>query len=59
MAPVESSQNVMFKALGTPDKDKKHIIYPGGHADYINRQDVIQEALNWLEQYLGPVKVQR
>jgi hypothetical protein len=49
----------MFKALGTPDKDKKHIIYPGGHADYINRQDVIQEALNWLEQYLGPVKVQR
>jgi pimeloyl-ACP methyl ester carboxylesterase len=58
MAPVETSQKPMFKALGTPEKDKRYHVYPGGHADYINRQDVIKEALEWLDRYLGPVNVQ-
>ena len=53
--PVESSQVPMFKALGTPEKDKKHVIYPGGHVDFVDRMDVIKEALNWLDHYLGPI----
>jgi len=57
--PVESSQNPLFKALGSPEKDKRHIIYPGGHVDFIDRLEVIEEALGWLDRYLGPVKVQR
>jgi dienelactone hydrolase/predicted Ser/Thr protein kinase len=56
--PVESTQNPFFKALGSPEKDKRHIIYPGGHADFIDRLEVIKEALGWLDRYLGPVKVQ-
>jgi eukaryotic-like serine/threonine-protein kinase len=59
LSPVETSQNPIFKALGTPEDHKKHIIYPGGHVDFINRQEVIQEALKWLNTYLGPVNSQR
>jgi dienelactone hydrolase len=58
LSPVESSQNPMFKALGTPEKDKRHIIYPGGHIDFMDRYEVIKEALDWLDHYLGPVKTQ-
>ena len=54
--PVEISQNPLFKALGTPEKDKRHIIYAGGHVDYIDRLEVVKEALDWLDRYLGPVK---
>jgi len=38
MSPVETSQKPMFKALGTPEKDKT---FPGGHVDFINGQEVI------------------
>ena len=58
MSPVETSQNPLFKALGTPEKDKRHIIYPGGHGDFIDRLEVVKEALDWLDHYLGPVKLQ-
>jgi dienelactone hydrolase len=57
--PVETSQNPLFKALGTPEKDKRHIIYPGGHVDFIDRLEVVKEALDWLDRYLGPVKLSR
>ncbi len=30
--PVESSQLPLFRLLGTPEKDKKHVIYETGHA---------------------------
>jgi dienelactone hydrolase len=57
--PVESGQNPLFKALGTPEKDKRHVIYPGGHVDFIDRLEVVKEALDWLDRYLGPVKLSR
>jgi dienelactone hydrolase/predicted Ser/Thr protein kinase len=56
--PVESSQNPLFKALGTPEQDKRHKIYQGGHVDFIDRNEVIKDALDWLDRYLGPVKTQ-
>jgi len=56
LSPVETSQNPMFGAIGTPEKDKRHIIYPGGHIDFMDRYEVIKEALDWLDHYLGPVK---
>jgi eukaryotic-like serine/threonine-protein kinase len=58
LSPVETSQNPMFKALGTPEKDKRHIIYPGGHVDFMDRNEVIKEGLDWLDHYLGLVKLQ-
>jgi formylglycine-generating enzyme required for sulfatase activity/dienelactone hydrolase len=53
--PLESSQNPLFDFLGTPDKDKKHVIYEGGHGAF-PRPDAVRECLDWLERYLGPVR---
>ncbi len=52
--PVESSQDPFFRYLGTPEKDKKHVVYETGHA--VPRKDFIRETLDWLDRYLGPVK---
>ena len=30
----------------------------GGHIDFVERGEVIKEALAWLDRYLGPVKTQ-
>ncbi len=54
--PLESSQIPLFKALGTVEKDKKHIVYEGGHGwNTGTRLDVVKDALEWLDRYLGPV----
>lgn len=52
--PVESSQLPLFRLLGTPEKDKLHVIYESGHAP--PRKEFIRESLDWLDKYLGPVK---
>ena len=48
--PLETSQNPMFELLGTPDKDKKHYVYPSGH--YVPRDHLIEEHLGWLQKHL-------
>lgn len=55
--PVEAAQLPLFRALGTPSQDKRHVVYEGSHVDFINRLEVVKEALDWLERYLGPVKL--
>ncbi len=52
--PVESSQIPLYRLLGTPEKDKKHVVYETGHA--VPRKEFIRETLDWLDRYLGPVK---
>ena len=52
--PVESSQMPFFRLLGTPDKDKRHVVGESGHPAL--RQDVVRETLDWLDKYLGQVK---
>jgi hypothetical protein len=52
--PVETSQLPLFRLLGTPEKDKRHVIYETGHA--VPRKEFIREGLDWLDKYLGPVK---
>ena len=52
--PLETSQKPMFKLLGTDEKDKKFIVYEGGHL--VPRSELIKESLAWLDKYLGPVK---
>ncbi len=52
--PVESSQLPLFRLLGTPEKDKRRVIYETGHA--VPRKEFIRESLDWLDKYLGPVK---
>jgi dienelactone hydrolase len=52
--PLELSQKPMFRALGTPEKDKRHALIEGGHVP--PRAATIKEILDWLDRYLGPVE---
>ncbi len=52
--PMESSQRPFFQLLGTPAKDKKYVIYEGGHGEF-PRPAAVRETLDWLDKYLGTV----
>jgi dienelactone hydrolase len=49
--PVEESQQPMFRLLGTPNADKQHVLYDGGHVFPFAR--VQKDSLEWLDRYLG------
>jgi dienelactone hydrolase len=53
--PLETKQLPMFERLGTPAEHKRHVIYEAGQFP-LPRSQVIQEALCWLDRYLGPVE---
>ncbi len=55
--PVDTAQVPLMRFLGTPEKDKRHIIFEGGHAP-LRVQVLIKDILDWLDRYLGPVKTQ-
>ena len=50
--PTNSSQEPMFRLLGTPAEHKRRILFETGHD--IPRPEMIKKTLNWLDQYLGP-----
>jgi eukaryotic-like serine/threonine-protein kinase len=54
--PLETSQNPLFDALGSPAGQKKHVLIDAyGH--YTPRQDDwVKEIVDWYDSYLGPVK---
>ena len=52
--PQGSSQEPMFRLLGTPSEHKRLVVYDAGHD--LPRAETIKEELNWLDRYLGPVK---
>ncbi len=52
--PKETSQEPLFRRLGTPDQDKRHIVYDMGHEPLPPGQ-TLRDVLPWLDQYLGPV----
>ena len=51
--PSGKSQIPMFDLLGTPEKDKRHVIFETGHT--VPRRESIKEILQWLDTFLGPV----
>jgi hypothetical protein len=56
--PLEASQKPLFRLLGSPEKDKRHVLFEAGHADYpVN--ELIKELLDWFDRYLGPVEGRR
>jgi formylglycine-generating enzyme required for sulfatase activity/tRNA A-37 threonylcarbamoyl transferase component Bud32/dienelactone hydrolase len=55
--PLDTSQIPMFRLLGAPEKDKRHIVLDSGHIP--SRIDMIRETLDWLDRYLGPVEAGR
>jgi dienelactone hydrolase len=54
LLPLESFQLPLLRLLGTPEKDKKHVVLESGHGP--PRKDIVRETLAWLDKYLGPVK---
>jgi len=51
--PLETSQNVMFRFLGAPEKHKRHAVLDSGH---IPPEDLmVREILDWLDKYQGTV----
>jgi eukaryotic-like serine/threonine-protein kinase len=51
--PVETSQNPMYRLLGTAKDHKAHKKYDSGHVPPL--REIYKETLDWLERYLGPV----
>jgi predicted esterase len=47
-------QQAFYDFLGTPESDKEWKLYESTH--YIPRTDLINESLNWLDKYFGPVQ---
>jgi dienelactone hydrolase len=51
--PLDESQRPLFRLLGTPEADKKHVLFESGHVPPF--PDVVRETLDWLDRTLGPV----
>jgi dienelactone hydrolase len=47
--PIESAQIPMFRLLGTPADQKRHVVEEGSH--FVPRTRLIQEVLAWLDKY--------
>jgi len=54
MLPVDTCQEPLFRALGTPSQDKQHVLFDTGHSP--PQLPAMKESLDWLDHYLGPVK---
>ena len=52
--PLETCQEPLFRALGSPTSDKKHILYDTGHMPGLLA--MMKDTLDWLDYYLGPVR---
>ena len=52
--PLEMSQNPLFRLFGSPEKDKRHVVFDTGHTP--PNDVLIKEVLDWLDRYLGPTK---
>jgi hypothetical protein len=55
--PLETSQEPLFRMLGTPPADKNHIVLDTPHDVTQQRARLIQEVLGWLDRYLGRVNL--
>ena len=49
--PTDTSQEPMFRALGTPAEHKKWLIYDVSHN--VPRNEVIKEFVGWMDKYWG------
>jgi serine/threonine protein kinase/dienelactone hydrolase len=54
LLPVETNQEPMFRLLGTPATDKRHLLFDSGHS--VPFTPGFKEALDWFDLYLGPLK---
>ena len=50
--PTATSQEPMFRLLGTPAEHKRRVVYETSHT--IPRNEMIKEVVDWMEKYWGP-----
>jgi eukaryotic-like serine/threonine-protein kinase len=53
---LELAQNPMFTMLGTPAKDKRHLVLDTPHDVTEQRPQLVRGVLDWLDRYLGQVE---
>lgn len=53
--PYATAQVPMFRMLGTPPANKRHVVFEGGHIPP-HPQEAIKVILDWLDDRLGPVR---
>ncbi|MET0552672.1 MAG: protein kinase [Vicinamibacteria bacterium] len=53
--PVEILQKPLVRLLGTPAKDKRHVLVDSGHS-VARSLERMRETVDWLDRYLGPVE---
>lgn len=53
---LEKSQIPLFRMLGTPSKDKRHVVLESPHDVTARRAELVESVLGWLDQYLGRVQ---
>jgi len=51
--PLDRCQIPMFRLLGTPAEDKKHVILDSAHDILSLRSQTAREVLDWLDRYFG------
>jgi predicted esterase/predicted Ser/Thr protein kinase len=52
---VDRSQLPLFRMLGTPEADKRHVVFDTPHDISQNKAGLSKEVLAWLDKYLGRV----
>jgi eukaryotic-like serine/threonine-protein kinase len=52
---LERAQVPLFRMLGTPAADKRHVVLDTPHDVRAKRPELMREVLAWLDRYLGPV----
>ncbi len=50
--PTASSQEPLFRLLGTPESEKRRVVFDSGH--WIPLDRMFKESLDWFDHYLGP-----
>jgi len=54
--PVHLAQEPLFRLLGSPDKDKKHVLVDSGHGVILQRAEVARHVLDWLDTHFRPAR---
>jgi formylglycine-generating enzyme required for sulfatase activity/dienelactone hydrolase len=52
---LERAQEPLFRMLGTPAADKRHVVLDTPHDVRARRPEMTRVVLSWLDKYLGPV----
>jgi dienelactone hydrolase len=53
---LDKSQIPLFRMLGTPSKDKRHVVLEAPHDVTARRAELVEAVLGWLDEFLGRVQ---